>query len=581
MNATSPSELLPQFGGRPEIDAEYARSYPYANVALAVTRLRGRLRLTQAQFAEKIGTTQSVVARLESGRHGIQVSLLNRIAASIGADWQVTFDDGGDTDPTVARTDLDESRASSSGDALLDAFNQANTRGDVAAAHRLALRIKGDQSSSRRILALAIDAYNHGRFKRSLDWADAAIRGGLPRESEDAARLVAGRSLLALNRPQEALDVLTGASEGLAAATRAEALIELDRVADAVRIAEHLLEVADSDGRPAAMFLAARVYWHADQPYAALTQAAAFRAVQPADPEGAMIHGAILGYIGDTTSDKEAYRQAMRSFLDISVDDHPGALRLRAMTAARLGNWREALDYLKQGIDGGVARSAAARQAASEVAIECFERLDEASELDAAVDHATALGLIDQSVRRSHKAFANALRGDFEGAVAALQLTIDRLGEASAADQIRCASALVVGHQAGRALPILIRNQNELSVPDGYLFLAQAALSERDLDTARMALRRISQDQGEAAETARVAVDLLSAIDRVGTDAVLARLSLTWQEHRPRVLDVPVAATAPASPWEGPVKHGEPQHDPASPVLDRFTRELVAQMPVH
>lgn len=576
MNATRPSELIPEFRDVPEIDAAFARSYPFANVALAVTRLRGRLGLTQTEFAEKVGTTQSVVARLESGRHGIQISLFNRIAEAIGTDWQVTF---GGTESANADTSNDMV-ASSSGDPLLDAFNEANTRSDVATAHRIALRIKRDQSSPRRTLALAIDAYNHGRFKQALEWSNSAMRGGLPRESDDAARLVAGRSLLALKRPKEALDVLTGAREGLAAATRAEALLELDRVADAVKIAEHLLEVADPAGRPAAMFLAARVYWHANLPYAALTQAAGFRAVQPEDAEGALIHGAILGYIGDTGGDTDAYRQARRCFNDIPADEHPGVLRLRAMTAARLGEWREALDCLRQSFDGN-GRPAITRQSASEVAIECFDRLDEADVLDAAVDHASTLKLIDDDVRRSYKAFANAMRGDFEAAVSALETTIDRLHEASPADQIRCATALAVGHQAGRALPILMRNQDELSVPDGYLFLAQAALSERELDTARMALRRIAQHQGDASETARVAVDLLSAIDRAGTEAVLDRLSLTWQAHRPRVLDMPVAATAPASPWEGPASHGELQHDPASPVLDRMTRELVAQMPVH
>ena len=512
------------------------------------------------------------------GRHGVQVSLFNRIAEAIGTDWYLEF--GVEATDAAAQAASSETVALTSGDSLLDAFNEANTRSDVATAHRIALRIKRDLTSARRTLALAIDAYNHGRFRHALDWADAAIRSGLPRESEDAARLVAGRSLLALKRPKEALDFLSGAREGLAAATRAEALIELDRVADAIKIAEHLLEVAEPDGRPAAMFLAARVYWHANRPYAALTQAAAFRAIQPGDPEGALIYGAILGYIGDATGDDEAYRQAMRSFCDIPADDHPGVLRLRAMTAARLGNWRDALDCLGESIAGRPTR-ASARQAAAEVAIECFERLDEADDLDTAVDLATEKSLIDDGVRRSYKAFANALRGDFEAAVSALGLTMDQLHEASPADQIRCASALIVGNQAGRALSILARNQRALSVPDGYLFLAQAALSERDLDTARMALRRIAQEQGDAAETARVAVDLLSAIDRAGTDAVFARLSLTWEAHRPRVLEVPVAATAPASPWEGPVKGGEPQHEAASPVLDRMTRELVSQMPVH
>jgi transcriptional regulator with XRE-family HTH domain len=581
MTPSRPSDLLPGLKVRPEIDAEYARAYPHANVALAVARLRGRLGLTQTQFAERIGTTQSVVARLESGRHGIQVSLLNRIAAAVGADWTVTFGDAESNTATNPQAGSAESSFASSGDTLLDAFNEANTREDIEAAHRFALRIGRDPLSPRRFLALAIDAFNHGRFKVALKWAEGAIGGGLPEQSDQVARLVAGRSLLALKRPQEALDVLTGAREGLAAATRAEALIELDRMADAVRIAGHLLEVADAGGRPAAMFLAARVYWHANRPYEALSLVAAFRALQPNDLDGAVVHGAILGYIGDSTGDQEAYRLAMNTFREIPVDKHHGVLRLRAMTAARLGDWRDALECLRRGLELRPGRRTAARKAASDVAVDCFERLDNPAELEAAVDEAVDFQLIGDDIRRSYKAFACALRGDFEGSVAALDLFADRLEDASPADQIRCATALAVGHQPGRALPILLRNQGELSVPDGYLFLAQAALSERDVETARMALRRIAMDRGVAAETARVAIDLLSAIDRAGTDAVLARLSLTWQEGRPRVLEVPVANTPPRSPWEGPSEHGEPHHDPASPVLDRFTRELVAQQPVH
>lgn len=572
MSARRPSELLRGLAGTAHLDEQYARRYPFAKVALAVAQLRGRLGLTQAEFASRIGTTQSAVARLESGRHGIQVALLNRIAAALDVDWDLSFVD----DPSQAAVGGDSAVAAGTGDELLDAFNVANTGGDLASARRLAQRIRRDPSSPRRILAVALEAYNRGRLKDALRWATSALGQPLPPESEDVARLVAGRCCLALGKAQDALDILSGAREGLAAATRAEAMIELDRVGDAIRVAEHLLEVAEPDDLPAARYLAARVYWHADRPLTALSHAAAFRALRPQDADAAAIHGAILGHLGDLTGDEEAYEQAMLAFEAMPVDAFPEGLRLRAMTAARLRHWRDAIDCLAAFVERQ-RDTPASRRTAADVMIDAFDRLDDPDELQAAVEHASEAGLVDGRTRRRYLATARAQRGDFEEAVAALGLTVDRLEDASPSDQIRCARALAIGHQPARAYPILMRNRAALSVPDGHLFLAQAALAARDLSTAREALDTIAADRGSAAETARVAMDLVSAIERVGTEKVLERLSLTWQGGQPRVLEARAPASAPESPWEG---DGPQQHEPAFAVLDRFAREHVAQAPI-
>jgi transcriptional regulator with XRE-family HTH domain len=75
----------------PEVREAYAVEYPYANVAGAVAETRARFGLTQAQLAERIGTTQSVIARLEGGRHAVSTSLLRRIAAALDVDWAPIF----------------------------------------------------------------------------------------------------------------------------------------------------------------------------------------------------------------------------------------------------------------------------------------------------------------------------------------------------------------------------------------------------------------------------------------------------------------------------------------------------------
>jgi hypothetical protein len=271
----------------------------------------------------------------------------------------------------------------------------------------------------------------------------------------------------------------------------------------------------------------------------------------------------------------------MQLFSSLPAESNPGVLRLKAMTAARLGDWHDALTLLRQGLELTTDRRSLALEDATDLALDCLDRLDDPAQLDAAVSLAAEFSLISDGTACSQRAYAEALRGDFEGAVAALGLTTDQLEMANPIDQIRCATAHAVGHQLGRALPILLRNQGSLRVPDGFLFLAQAALSEQNVTEAREALARIADDQGAAAETARVAMDMLAAIERADRDDILRKLSLTWEERTPRVVELPGTTSAPESRWEGPTQGGEPRHDPASRVLDRLTREHVSALPVH
>lgn len=224
-----------------------------------MARLRARLGLTQAEFGARLGTTQSVVARLESGRHGFQISLLNRIAHAFGADWSVSF--GASKEPA------DELPAvEASGDPLLDEFNAANTAGDTKLARRVALRIAREPTTARRKLAVALDAINHAEYKKALEWARDASSRGLKDRSAGVARIVEGRALLGLKRHQEALDRLEGVSDQLALVTRVETLIELDRAEEAVTVGELLLDEASDRSMPLAAYSAARAYWHANRP---------------------------------------------------------------------------------------------------------------------------------------------------------------------------------------------------------------------------------------------------------------------------------------------------------------------------
>ena len=94
-------DLARQLEQQPGFQAAYEEQFPYANVALAVVGLRARHELTQRDLADRVGTPQPVIARLESGRHPVEIKLLSRIAAAVGESWTVTFIP--EVDPEQAR----------------------------------------------------------------------------------------------------------------------------------------------------------------------------------------------------------------------------------------------------------------------------------------------------------------------------------------------------------------------------------------------------------------------------------------------------------------------------------------------
>ena len=77
--------------GRAEVKAQYEQlgdEYALLDEFLKARAERG---LTQAQVAEKIGTTQSAVARMESGRgkHSPSLATLSRYAQALGCKLEV------------------------------------------------------------------------------------------------------------------------------------------------------------------------------------------------------------------------------------------------------------------------------------------------------------------------------------------------------------------------------------------------------------------------------------------------------------------------------------------------------------
>jgi ribosome-binding protein aMBF1 (putative translation factor) len=73
---------------------EQARLAPYEEIARLVIKHRMNLGLTQAELAERMGTSHSAVSRIESGQHATTVATLQRLAEGLDLRFVVGFESG-------------------------------------------------------------------------------------------------------------------------------------------------------------------------------------------------------------------------------------------------------------------------------------------------------------------------------------------------------------------------------------------------------------------------------------------------------------------------------------------------------
>jgi DNA-binding XRE family transcriptional regulator len=86
---TTIAELKKRFMEDPEFRAEYAKADAEYAVIEALIRARTKAKLTQSELAQRIGTTQSAIARLEGGRVSPSLATLRRYAEATGARLQI------------------------------------------------------------------------------------------------------------------------------------------------------------------------------------------------------------------------------------------------------------------------------------------------------------------------------------------------------------------------------------------------------------------------------------------------------------------------------------------------------------
>lgn len=75
----------------PEFAQEYAQADAEFALIEALVKARTQARMSQADVARSIGTTQSAIARLEGGRVSPSVSTLRRYAEATGSKLEINL----------------------------------------------------------------------------------------------------------------------------------------------------------------------------------------------------------------------------------------------------------------------------------------------------------------------------------------------------------------------------------------------------------------------------------------------------------------------------------------------------------
>jgi DNA-binding XRE family transcriptional regulator len=76
-------QLKTKLLSNPEVQKEYDESRLEYEVAHALIEARGQAKMTQNQVAQKMNTTQSAIARLESGRCFPSLQTIHRYAVAV------------------------------------------------------------------------------------------------------------------------------------------------------------------------------------------------------------------------------------------------------------------------------------------------------------------------------------------------------------------------------------------------------------------------------------------------------------------------------------------------------------------
>lgn len=75
----------------PEFKREYKKESQRIKIAYEMSQLRKKKKMSQLELAKKIGTTQSVVARMEAGKQNFSIDTLSSVADALNCKMKIGF----------------------------------------------------------------------------------------------------------------------------------------------------------------------------------------------------------------------------------------------------------------------------------------------------------------------------------------------------------------------------------------------------------------------------------------------------------------------------------------------------------
>lgn len=75
----------------PEVLREYKRLKPQLDMIVKLIKIRTQLNLTQAQLAKKVGASQSLVSRIETGVASPSLDFLTKLADALNSNLEIKF----------------------------------------------------------------------------------------------------------------------------------------------------------------------------------------------------------------------------------------------------------------------------------------------------------------------------------------------------------------------------------------------------------------------------------------------------------------------------------------------------------
>lgn len=90
---TDALKILADIAGKePEMQRQFEEEVANREVAQKIYQLRTKAKISQAELARRVGTTQSVISRLEDADYeGHSLAMLNRIAAALEQRVEIRF----------------------------------------------------------------------------------------------------------------------------------------------------------------------------------------------------------------------------------------------------------------------------------------------------------------------------------------------------------------------------------------------------------------------------------------------------------------------------------------------------------